>query len=328
MPVREAGSRSIASSTTDAGWIDCEITGASAVCTGRPGENVKVMKQASKRCRMTAGFTLIELLVVIAIIAILAAMLLPALAAAKNKAYAAQCVSNLKQLDLGWVMYASECNDYMMPNSPSTTTGVSWVGNLTVQGWGLEISNTNAAFYQTNLMAGYMTGQLGVYRCPADNIPSADGQRIRSYSMQGQLSAPVSATYNPNAKVYYKVSDIAGFPGPSDMVVLLEESGYDLGSSVGIDGYLQVNNAYGATPGSYTGQASFPDVPGAYHKWGCGMCFADGHSEIHKWLNSQLKITVTANMPYNGIIPVGNPTGSASIVGDWQWFSAHCAAHQ
>ena len=74
-------------------------------------------EQRSRRWR-SAGFTLIELLVVIAIIAILAAMLLPALAKAKAKAKAINCVSNLKQLQLGWQLYSQDFNDYMLPNAP------------------------------------------------------------------------------------------------------------------------------------------------------------------------------------------------------------------
>ena len=275
-------------------------------------------------CQKRAGFTLIELLVVIAIIAILAAMLLPALAAAKSKAYQVQCVSNLKQLQLGWIVYAGDFNDVMMPNSPSTgITGqpVTWIGN-SQEAWTASDANTNAILYQTNLMAGYMTGQLGVYRCPADNIPSDNGQRIRTYSMQGQVgNATISGVYNPNAKIYIKVSDVIGSLGTSDLIVFLEENMCSLN-----DGYLQVNNAFGATAGTYSGQATFPDVPGSYHKWNCGMSFADGHSEIHKWMGSIIKIPVVYGYR-SGVsgITVGNPTGPTAT--DWQWFTSHCAAH-
>jgi prepilin-type N-terminal cleavage/methylation domain-containing protein len=289
------------------------------------------MKPKQLLCGNRAAFTLIELLVVIAIIAILAAMLLPALAAAKNKAYAIKCVSNVKQLQLGWIVYAGDFNDNMMPNSPSTSGVLSWCGNLAVQFWNAADGNINTALYQTNLMAGYMTGQLGVYKCPADNVPSDNGQRLRTYSMQGQLGQPDPSThkmlqFQNNAKTYSKLSQITGFPGSSDLIVFAEESGVDLAvSGSGMDGWMQVNNAYGATTGSYSGQASFPDVPGAYHKWGCGLSFADGHSEVHRWQNAGLKINVVQNMlglGGSGLI-IGNATGPTAT--DWQWFTSRCA---
>jgi prepilin-type N-terminal cleavage/methylation domain-containing protein len=274
--------------------------------------NVRMLRRA---------FTLIELLVVIAIIAILAAMLLPALAKAKNRAQIATCVNNIKQLQTGWNMYTGDAQDTMMPNSPLSAAGLSWVGGAS-EGWGAFDANTNQQVYQTNLMAPYMGGQLGVYRCPADLMPSDNGERLRTYSMQGQVgSAKISATYNANAKIYGKMSDITSTPGPSDLIIFIEENICSMN-----DGYLQVNNAYGPTAGTYSGTASFPDVPGSYHRWGTGVSFADGHAEYHKWLLPGLKITpVHGQTSGNTGIVVGNPTGPTA--GDWYWFTSRCAAH-
>src|ERR1035437_7068526 len=150
------------------------------------------------------GFTLIELLVVIAIIAILAAMLLPALASAKNKSYSIKCVSNLKQLQLGWTMYAGDNQDVMLPNAPwpAPISDKTWCGNK-VEGWAALDANINPAPYQTSIMAPYMGGQFSVYKCPADNIPSDNGQRIRTYSMNAQMgNIYANQTYNPGYIAY------------------------------------------------------------------------------------------------------------------------------
>ena len=197
------------------------------------------------------GFTLIELLVVIAIIAILAAMLLPALSAAKIKAQVIQSLSNVKQLQLGWQMYAGDNNDYILPNA-SLIAGVSantWCGTQG-EDWHFSDCNTNPAQYTASILAGYMGGQIHVYRCPGDDIPSQNGTRIRSYSMNGQMGTTQSTNvgYNPGYQIFLKVSSLTKL-APVNAFIFCDENMYSLQ-----DGFLQIGML----------NANWPDVPAAY----------------------------------------------------------------
>jgi len=261
------------------------------------------------------AFTLIELLVVVAIIAILAALLLPALAKARAKAKATGCISNLKQLQIGWAMYAGDFNDVMLPNAPLTMgANKSWCNGAT-EDWHWAGANTDRVAYTTSIMAPYMVNQLGVYKCPADTIPSDNGPRIRTYSMNSQMgnlySAQTTLGYNPNYHAYVKVSELTGPVGPCLAFVFCEENMCTLN-----DGYLQVNDNL----------PQWPDVPGSYHVWSSGFSFADGHSELHKWLTPCLKIPIAYG--------VGYPTGPQNVQAvpggdknaDYAWWKPRTAA--
>ena len=182
---------------------------------------------SKRRLQRRRGFTLIELLVVIAIIAILAAMLLPALTKAKIKAQAVYCMSNQKQLTLAWIMYADDNQDRVPPNISGSSSAGGWV-----DGW-LDFNvgntdNTNTLFL-THARIGPYTKSIGIYKCPADIYPCVVRgltlPRVRSVSMNSFIGVP-DADYGtrqtPPCYTYKKFSDIRR-PPPSNLWVFVDE---------------------------------------------------------------------------------------------------------
>jgi prepilin-type N-terminal cleavage/methylation domain-containing protein/prepilin-type processing-associated H-X9-DG protein len=267
------------------------------------------------------GFTLIELLVVIAIIAILAAMLLPALSKAKIKAQQIQCVSNLKQMQLGWQAYLVDSSDVMVPNSPlGAATVNAWCPSVTGENWQANYTdNTNGALYLTSILAPFMGGQLGVYKCPGDILPSDNGPRIRSYSMNSQMGSKLNYNAPPyTGKTYWQFTKASQLGlssiSPSDAFVFCEENTCTIN-----DGYLQVDMA-GAT-------GFFPDCPGSYHGLSlAGFGFADGHAEAHKWVTSVLKLPSVHGYGYGTTPASALPHGVTLQNADWNWFTSHASA--
>ena len=236
----------------------------------------------ASRDRKRFAFTLIELLVVIAIIAILAALLLPAIARAKQKAWTIGCLNNLKQLETCWHLYAGDNSDVLPPNdSVMYADDIPWKTNIS---WCPDHANvdTNTVDLRSGVLFAYNTS-VAIYHCPADKstVLGADGQptsqlRNRSYNMSQSANGYPELMLLPppiNAPLpaWKKFSDIR-HPIPSQFFVFIDENPGTLldaqfGNPVGIPGY----------------DVLWWDMPADRHSQGACLSFADGHAERWRW---------------------------------------------
>lgn len=228
-----------------------------------------------RQCPVNSAFTLIELLVVIAIIAILAAMLLPALAAAKKKAQRIQCTSNVKQLQLGWVMYYGDNNDHLISNDRWDFPNTYWVSNSSAASPAQVVDAPTFPGIENGTLYPYIK-TVAVYRCPGDTITVTFAgtayPRARDYSMNAFMNGSDLDTINayPGYINNKKSTDIL-HPGPTDAMVFVEE---DMST---ID-----DGTFGVNPNPAT--TGINNIPAEYHGKGTTFGFADGHAAYVGWL--------------------------------------------
>jgi prepilin-type N-terminal cleavage/methylation domain-containing protein len=245
--------------------------------------------RSERRAFRHGGFSLIELLVVIAIIAILAALILPAVDIGKRRTVGIGCMNNHRQLALAWRMYSDDNNDALLFASESLdwdklwTADYAWItGTLTYSPTDPRNWNPDLTIKKSPLWS-YSGKNLNIWKCPADRsgvtVSGEFKPRVRSISMNVFLGGWGGTDGNWGSvfsayKIYTKQTQLID-PGPSKVFVFLDmrEDSIDMGNfATRMAGWPDDSSRYG-----------FYDLPGYYHHRACGFSFADGHSEIHRW---------------------------------------------
>ena len=234
------------------------------------------------------AFTLIELLVVIAIIAILAALLLPAVSTAKAKAQTTYCVNNLKQLATAWTIYNGENNGKIPSCVPFYTRGIAnstaWVLGVScptnwpnpfgeVDAGALDATNQNAISRGTLFPA---SKSVGIYRCAADSREEGGVAYVRSYSMNNWMNGIPYASWNKSAGLdgshrFFEAE--SGISAPSQLFVFIDEDQQTINDAMFV---TIMNPAEG-----------LEDRPARRHITAYPISFADGHAEAFRFISDE-----------------------------------------
>jgi prepilin-type processing-associated H-X9-DG protein len=265
--------------------------------------------QSMKRSRYN-GFALVEAIVVIAIIAIIAALLLPALNRARERGMAMVCLNNTRQLNVGWQLYVEDhdgllpCNYAMV--GTSFRTNLNWVNNVLTSD--LNSDNTNADTITQAALGPYVSGTISVFRCPSDRYLTAaqsaagwDG-RVRSYAMNGLVGENGQAVSASSQRQFLKLTEM---PHTSETFIFLDENPTSLN-----------DGAFALSKTSISGVTINNDLPALWHNNSSAFSFTDGHVSLHRW----------QNLPANSSAIPTPSVAVQAISADQQWLSEHMGA--
>ena len=219
------------------------------------------------------GFTLIELLVVVAVIAILMAILMPALRAAREQGQRAACLSNLRQLTLAWMMYADD-NGGKICTAWAGNDPAAWVGRPGENDrWEAQVQTVEAG-----VLFPYVK-TINLYKCPT----GVRGELV-TYSIVGSMWGPRETHSGvPDDRIFRNKEQIQR---PGERIVFLDEGKWP-----------------GSPWGVWYDRPMWWDIPTVRHSNGTNWSFADGHSVYHKWVQKRTMALALKLPPYRNVNP-------------------------
>ncbi len=273
---------------------------------------MRTLEQKRSGSGRTDAFSLMELLIVIAVISILAGLLLPALSATKSRALTAKCVSNKKQLQLAWLLYAHDHEDEMPPNGevmpgpPQVDRPYWWAqGILDYSGSNSDNTNADLLINPRYAQLGEYTKAADLYKCPADRssvlTAGSNRPRVRSVSMNVHVGRCIDCFGDHPTHIGPKT--ISGLPNTSKQFVFIDEHPDSISTIA-----FWLNRG----EGQFARISSFPS---SLHGGGATLSFADGHAEAKRWVDPRTRPSWTRQ---NNLVEVASPNNP-----DIDWLQKH-----